>query len=266
MHNNWRQTGITVVNTTNSHRTITRNTARQNTGRTSKSEGETLMKKQITKHFMAFFLSLVMIMAMGLTAFADETETYTLTVNNTGTTEHIFELYQIFTGDLSDDGTLSNIQWGAGVTDAGKKQFEDASTKAASLNENNAKDFANSLAQFLTSPTTSTGVSANSSYKFDDLTAGYYLVKDKDGTQINGGSYTSFIMKVTGNETVSTKLGVPTVEKKLRISMTVPTVKRNNGMIPLTMILVTWYLIKLRVLCRPTLIAIRPTSMSSPIR
>lgn len=224
------------------------------------------MKKQITKHFMAFFLSLVMIMAMGLTAFADETETYTLTVNNTGTTEHIFELYQIFTGDLSDDGTLSNIQWGAGVTDAGKKQFEDASTKAASLNENNAKDFANSLAQFLTSPTTSTGVSANSSYKFDDLTAGYYLVKDKDGTQINGGSYTSFIMKVTGNETVSTKLGVPTVEKKLRISMTVPTVKRNNGMIPLTMILVTWYLIKLRVLCRPTLIAIRPTSMSSPIR
>ena len=58
------------------------------------------MKKQITKHFMAFFLSLVMIMAMGLTAFADETETYTLTVNDTGTTEHIFELYQIFTGGM----------------------------------------------------------------------------------------------------------------------------------------------------------------------
>ena len=150
------------------------------------------------------------------TAFADDTETYTLTVNNTGTTEHIFELYQIFTGDLSDDGTLSNIQWGSGVTVEGKNELGDASTKAASLNENNAKDFANSLAQFLTSPTTSTGVSANSSYKFDNLTAGYYLVKDKDGTQNNGGSYTSFIMQVTGNETVSTKLGVPTVEKKVK--------------------------------------------------
>ena len=93
MHNNWRQTGITVVNTTNSHRTITRNTARQNTGWTAKSEGETLMKKQITKHLMAFFLSLVMIMAMGLTAFADEgsaaetttTTTYKLTLTGTAT-------------------------------------------------------------------------------------------------------------------------------------------------------------------------------------
>lgn len=174
------------------------------------------MKKQITKHFMAFFLSLVMIMAMGLTAFAADTPKYSLTVENTGNTEHIFELYQIFTGDLSE-GTLSNIQWGAGVTDAGKKQFGDASTKAASLKkEDDAKDFANSLAQYLTLPTTSTGVSANSSYKFDNLTAGYYLVKDKDGTQNNGGSYTSFIMEVTGDEIAHTKLGVPTVEKKVQ--------------------------------------------------
>ena len=225
------------------------------------------MKKQITKHFMAFFLSLVMIMAMGFTAFAADTPKYSLTVNNTGNTEHTFELYQIFTGDLSD-GILSNIQWGSGVTDEGKSALGDASTVAANLkSEAEAKSFANSsLAKYLTLPTESTSVAVNGSYTFDNLTAGYYLVKDKDGTQNNGGSYTSFIMKVTGNETVSTKLGVPTVEKKLRISMTVPTVKRNNGMIPLTMILVTWYLIKLRVLCRPTLIAIRPTSMSSPIR
>ena len=175
------------------------------------------MKKQITKHFMAFFLSLVMIMAMGFTAFAADTPKYSLTVNNTGNTEHTFELYQIFTGDLSD-GILSNIQWGSGVTDEGKSALGDASTVAANLkSEAEAKSFANSsLAKYLTLPTESTSVAVNGSYTFDNLTAGYYLVKDKDGTQNNGGSYTSFIMKVTGNETVSTKLGVPTVEKKVK--------------------------------------------------
>ena len=57
------------------------------------SKEQTLMKKQITKHLMAFFLSLVMIMAMGLTAFADEgsaaetttTTTYKLTLTGTAT-------------------------------------------------------------------------------------------------------------------------------------------------------------------------------------
>ena len=66
------------------------------------------MKKQITKHFMAFFLSLVMIMAMGLTAFAND-ENNSLTIHNSGKTDHTFELYQIFTGDLSDK-TLSNLK------------------------------------------------------------------------------------------------------------------------------------------------------------
>ena len=57
------------------------------------------MTKQITKHFMAFFLSLLMAVSMGLTAFAEGT-TYKLTL--TGTTEgHTYEAYQIFTGDLS---------------------------------------------------------------------------------------------------------------------------------------------------------------------
>ena len=83
---------------------------------------------------MAFFLSLVMIMAMGLTAFAEgatetvgDTEsqtsktpqtTYSLTLSGTAT-GHTYEAYQIFTGDLStNEGkkVLSNVKWGTGIT------------------------------------------------------------------------------------------------------------------------------------------------------
>lgn len=47
-------------------------------------------------------------------AFADAT-TYTLTLDGT-TTGHTYEVYQIFAGDISSDGTtLSNITWGSGV-------------------------------------------------------------------------------------------------------------------------------------------------------
>ena len=40
--------------------------------------------------------------------------------------------YQIFTGDLSGD-TLSNIQWGDGITEAGKTAYGNAAAKAESL-------------------------------------------------------------------------------------------------------------------------------------
>ena len=75
--------------------------------------------KRITKHLMTLLLSVVMVMAMGLTAFAADTTSTTYKLTLTGTaTGHTYEAYQIFTGDLStkEDGTkvLSNVKWGTG--------------------------------------------------------------------------------------------------------------------------------------------------------
>ena len=187
------------------------------------------MKKQITKHFMAFFLSLVMIMAMGLTAFANEgsaaettgtsqpgATTYKLTLTGT-TTGHTYEAYQIFTGDLSTNAkgekVLSNVEWGAGVTYTGTESAADAA-KALGAGTMTIAQLEDNLT--LTKPV-KTVESSKDSTVIDGLTAGYYLVKDKNDSQ-NGksGAYTKFIVQVVGNTDAAIKSGVPTVEKKVQ--------------------------------------------------
>jgi fimbrial isopeptide formation D2 family protein/LPXTG-motif cell wall-anchored protein len=173
------------------------------------------------KHFKRLFSYLVALtMVLSLAAFAgvnvhaDTTTGNSLTVKNTGNTAHTFELYQIFTGDYSD-GTLSNIKWGDGISEAGQTALGDPATKATEVTD--ATSFANEVKSYLTNATTSTEVAAGSSYKFDNLTAGYYLVKDKDGSQKDtSGSYTSYIVQVVGSVTQNTKLDVPSVTKKVK--------------------------------------------------
>jgi len=149
--------------------------------------------------------------------------TYKLTLNNTGATEHTFDIYQIFTGDLSvnagGDKVLANIVWGSGVTPAGQAAIGSASTKAYTLaSESDAKDFAEELVtnNYLTGAVTKV-VGAGGSEEITDLAPGYYLIKDRDATQSGENSaYTAFLLKIVGDVTASTKLDVPSVEKKVK--------------------------------------------------
>ena len=59
--------------------------------------------------------------------------------------------------------------------------------------------------------------SSKGSTVIDGLAAGYYLVKDKDGTQKDTqDAYTKYIVQVVGDTTAAIKSGVPTVEKKVK--------------------------------------------------
>lgn len=173
------------------------------------------MTKQITKHFMVFFLSLLMAVSMGLTAFAQET-TYTLTLTGT-TTGHTYEAYQIFTGDLSTntDGkkVLSNVAWGTGVTYTGTESAADVAKALADGSMTIAR-----LEDKLTLKTpVKTVASAEVSTSIEGLVAGYYLVKDKDGTQKEtSDAYTKFIVEVVGDATAAIKSGAPTVVKEVK--------------------------------------------------
>jgi fimbrial isopeptide formation D2 family protein/LPXTG-motif cell wall-anchored protein len=165
---------------------------------------------------MAMLLSLVMVMTMGLTAFAEGEPTYTLTLTGT-TTGHTYEAYQIFTGDLStNEGgkkVLSNVQWGTGVTYTGTESAADAAKALG--------DETMTLAQLedkltLNKPAKTVDSSKDSTV-IDGLAAGYYLVKDKDGTQANkSDAYTKFIVQVVGDAEVKVKSDVPTVVKKVK--------------------------------------------------
>ena len=167
------------------------------------------------KKLASLLLVLVMVFALATTAFAEETA-YSITINNSAK-DHTYEAYQIFTGDLSGT-TLSNIVWGSGVSEAGQTALGDAAAKAETLKtEADAKAFAKAVAPYLTTAAGSANTVTDGKYVISGLAAGYYLVKDQDGSLTgDNDSYTEYIIQVVGNVTATPKSDVPGVQKKVK--------------------------------------------------
>jgi fimbrial isopeptide formation D2 family protein/LPXTG-motif cell wall-anchored protein len=185
-----------------------------------------------SKKLLSVLLALTLVLALSVCAFA--ADTYTITIDNKAT-GHTYEAYQIFSGDLSSTGVLSNIKWGSGVDGAALltalksdatigSKFTSATTaadvaKAMSGISNDSADaqaFAQVVGQHL-SAVAGTGVAGTDKYTISGLTAGYYLVKDKDGTQgAKSDAYTRFMLEVVKNTEATPKGTVPTVEKKVQ--------------------------------------------------
>ena len=170
------------------------------------------------KKLASLLLVLVMALSLAVTAFA--AETYSITINNSAE-GHTYEAYQIFTGDLVEkDGTkiLSNIVWGSGISEAGQTALGDAAAKAETLKtEDDAKAFAKAVAPYLTTAAGSANTVTDGKYVISGLAAGYYLVKDQDGSLTgDNDSYTEYIIQVVGNVTATPKSDVPEVQKKVK--------------------------------------------------
>lgn len=170
------------------------------------------MKKM--KKIMALALSFMMVVAMSVVAFATETATtFTITAPSG---DHIYEIYQIFTGDLSGN-TLSNVKWGENGT--GTKGGAVSQEVISALTAVNGKTDAEKLAiveQYANLTSTPVGTVTNGSTY--EAAAGYYLIKDQDGslTGKEDESYTLYIVKVVGDVEISPKSSVPSFEKKLK--------------------------------------------------
>lgn len=183
-----------------------------------------MKKMKHAKKLASLLMALVMVLGMSVgttvTAFAEGT-TYSITINNS-TEGHTYEAYQIFTGDLSTKETgekvLSNIVWGSSVSEAGKTALGDAAAKAETLKtEADAKAFAKAVVPYLTTAAGSTSTVTDGKYVISGLEAGYYLVKDKDGSVTGeGDAYTEYIVKVVGNITTDPKSDASKVEKKVK--------------------------------------------------
>ena len=185
------------------------------------------------KKIFALLLAVALLCSVAVVAFA--ADSYTITITAQGT-EHIYEAYQIFAGTLSEDGKLGNIVWGNGVNSAALLEALDEDptfgtcTDAASFaqvlsdlskdsnKEGEIKRFADVVGGKLVegSQTTSVAVEGSTTaYTITVTEAGYYFIKDKDGSQTDHDAYTEFVLKVVKDVDVTAKMDVPEIEKKI---------------------------------------------------
>lgn len=217
------------------------------------------------KKFASLLLALVMAMAMTLPVMAtDSNSRYTITVkqNKDDKTEHTYEAYQIFAGDLATvDGNkvLSNITWGKGVkgsellaalkkdntfgegqnnvfyscntaADVAKilsgDSFESSTISTKTLTD----AFAKRAEEFLAPGALSGSAKGTGNVSIGVPLPGYYLIKDKDDSVSTEGAYSRFMLQVVGNAEVNVKSDVPSGEKKVYKDPTTAT-DANNAFI-----------------------------------
>ena len=164
---------------------------------------------------LALLAAFALVLAMAVPAFADKANLYTISVP--AGSNHTYQVYQIFTGDYSSDGKLSNIKWGQnsnsrgdGVS-IGEKVDENVLNQLAAVAGKSDEDKLAVIEQYANlSENSMDTVSASKSIQ---VAAGYYLFKDTT-TGISGNTY---IAEVVGNVSIKAKNShVPGFEKKLK--------------------------------------------------
>lgn len=199
-----------------------------------------------TQKLLSLALALATVLALGVSAAAAN-ETYSITIDGSNTAaNHTFEAYQIFKGDLhiptdetqnetpsaTQTKILSNIVWGAGVDQEkvvdGKTLSQAFENKTAAVIANEltttaeAEAFAKKVAPYLSSVHTDVSEKTNGKYVISGLSAGYYLVKDKDNSLSSTNDfYTAYMMKVVADVQATPKGEKPSLKKQIQ--------NNNNG-------------------------------------
>ncbi len=210
---------------------------------------------KMTKRIFSLALCLILMLALALPAMAAD-KTYKLTITNDAD-GHTYEAYQIFSGSLvtvDDKDVLSDIEWGSSITNAeglmnalesafpglttltpeGKRMYERSAAGVAEYLQDNVTTDSESIDLFAEIVGakdehdndlylgTFAGKSEDKGdrYEINKLTAGYYLVKDKDNS-LDGKNdfYTKYIIRVLKDETVTPKGEVPDVDKTINDSL-----------------------------------------------
>lgn len=171
------------------------------------------MKK--VKRMLALLAAFALVLAMAVPAFADGANQYTISVPEGS--NHTYQVYQIFTGDYSSDGKLSNIKWGQNSNsrgdnvNIGDKVNENVLNQLAAVAAKPEEEKLAVIEQYAN--LSENGMDTVSESKPIKVAAGYYLFKDTT-TGISGNTY---IAEVVGNVSIKAKNShVPGFEKKLK--------------------------------------------------
>ncbi len=144
---------------------------------------------------------------------------------------HTYEVYQIFTGDVSKEtdeqgkerSRLANVIWGkngtgteGGSVDASvMEELEKSGAEAASDSEKLAV-----IEKYAELEKGHAYGTVTAGKPLSDVPAGYYLIKDADGSleadNIIGEAYTAYLVQILGSDLeIKPKSAVPTVDKQV---------------------------------------------------
>lgn len=183
------------------------------------------------KKLFALLLTLLMLLAMGTTAFAAE-ETGSITVNGT-TKGKTYDVYKIFDLTYSGDAVSYTIDtdWTAFFNGDGADYIVAADTEPASLSpivvngvtkyinitNENVAEFAQAALAYAGSETADdTKEAEGSTIAFEGLALGYYLVYPQGAADITTGNASiCSLTSTTPNATVQVKAEYPTIEKEV---------------------------------------------------
>lgn len=168
----------------------------------------------------SLLLVLIMVFSLSVTASADDepatiATTHTITIANSND-GHTYEAYQIFTGDFTVvEGAkkLSNLKWGANAKD--RNAGDEVGDNIYGDNHAITADEIIALVDFGKDPV-ARSTFGDGKYTISGLPSGYYLIKDKDDSlNGTGETYTSYILEIVEDSTVTPKSSVPQSEKKI---------------------------------------------------
>lgn len=188
------------------------------------------------KKIISLIVTVVMIMTIGITAFAGATDTYTITVSKNDPNDgsaHEYKIYQILTGDVASSGELSNITWGNNadgtailaelVTKTGFTSCTTLDDVLAVLDKSPddstlADTFASVVEGHLKgSPAATVSLTPSDPSKSATVTgSGYYFIQDNISSS-EAAALSKFMLKVVTDTpiTIYTKEVVPTLDKNI---------------------------------------------------
>ena len=173
------------------------------------------MKKNMKaiKKVMALVLVAMMIAAMSVSAWAAQV---TMTIE--GTDNHHYKVYQLFTGDLSTDGTtLSNVKYGANYRPADKNVGDAVpdNVLAGLVSASDADAYARN-AVTNNAAGTPVGTLTYANQTLTGLSAGYYLIVDDTSIALSeGDAYSAYIVEILDDVTITAKKDTVTPDKKI---------------------------------------------------
>lgn len=159
------------------------------------------------KKLASFLLALVMVFSLATTAFAAD-PTITAPAGSTRT----YDVYQIFTGDLSGK-VLSNVKWGKnGTGTVGEAVPQDTLDALAKVNSLSDTEKLAAISKYVNLNSEKFGTVSDGSPL--NAPTGYYLIKD-NGPVGDGEAYSLYVVQIVGPTTISPKVSTVTSEKKV---------------------------------------------------